>query len=304
MDVRASYFVCSTPRSGSTLLCEALTSTGIAGKPEEYFNVGHGPDPSKEPAWKAPLIERPLSEYLPIVFGFGATPNGVFASKLHWWHLEAMETGLIAMQGGGDVSLAERLARAFPQPRYIWITRRDKVRQAVSLFKAKQFRKWQSYMAHETGRPPVFSFELVEAGLRQIVQNEAQWARFFSDAGIAPYTVVYEDLAANYDATVRGVIAHLGLTLPDGFVFPAPRLSKQADTLSAQWVRQYYQREEARHRRRLIAGLPAVLFNGSLRNAYLMPRVRKARNAAARTLGRSARPVEAEHGDRSMVGTK
>src|SRR6201991_2549603 len=34
-----SYLVCATPRSGSTLLCEALKSTGVAGRPEEYFEA-------------------------------------------------------------------------------------------------------------------------------------------------------------------------------------------------------------------------------------------------------------------------
>ena len=33
------YFVCTTPRSGSTVLCEALTLTGVAGRPAEYFEA-------------------------------------------------------------------------------------------------------------------------------------------------------------------------------------------------------------------------------------------------------------------------
>ena len=32
-----TYFVCATPRSGSTLLCKSLAETGVAGRPEEYF---------------------------------------------------------------------------------------------------------------------------------------------------------------------------------------------------------------------------------------------------------------------------
>ena len=32
-----SYLVCATERSGSTLLCELLAGTGVAGRPEEYF---------------------------------------------------------------------------------------------------------------------------------------------------------------------------------------------------------------------------------------------------------------------------
>jgi trehalose 2-sulfotransferase len=32
-----AYLVCATERSGSTLLCELLAATGVAGRPEEYF---------------------------------------------------------------------------------------------------------------------------------------------------------------------------------------------------------------------------------------------------------------------------
>jgi hypothetical protein len=33
----ASYVLCGTPRSGSTLLCEMLAATGVAGRPNSYF---------------------------------------------------------------------------------------------------------------------------------------------------------------------------------------------------------------------------------------------------------------------------
>ncbi len=33
-----SYLICATPRSGSTLLCGLLESSGVAGHPASYFN--------------------------------------------------------------------------------------------------------------------------------------------------------------------------------------------------------------------------------------------------------------------------
>src|SRR6266576_2925028 len=39
MQPNISYIICATPRSGSSLLCEALTNTGVAGKPKEYFGA-------------------------------------------------------------------------------------------------------------------------------------------------------------------------------------------------------------------------------------------------------------------------
>src|ERR1700709_1274555 len=41
-----SYLVCATPRSGSTLVCHALGETGVAGRPEEYFEA---PRPPRRP---------------------------------------------------------------------------------------------------------------------------------------------------------------------------------------------------------------------------------------------------------------
>ena len=39
MTPQRSYLVCATPRSGSTLVCHALSETGAAGRPEEYFEA-------------------------------------------------------------------------------------------------------------------------------------------------------------------------------------------------------------------------------------------------------------------------
>ncbi|HUS54703.1 MAG TPA: Stf0 family sulfotransferase, partial [Thermohalobaculum sp.] len=33
-----SYVICTSPRSGSTLLCKLLAATGVTGNPESYFH--------------------------------------------------------------------------------------------------------------------------------------------------------------------------------------------------------------------------------------------------------------------------
>jgi hypothetical protein len=42
MTPERSYLVCATPRSGSTLVCQALKATRVAGNPEEYFEAVPG----------------------------------------------------------------------------------------------------------------------------------------------------------------------------------------------------------------------------------------------------------------------
>ena len=110
MTPERSYLVCATPRSGSTLVCEALKETGVAGRPEEYFEAlrhsgrprapagvlprRRGPlDPRSprrarvgaEPPPRSPLWSRAAYDrYLEWAFEAGTTPNGVFGAKLMW----------------------------------------------------------------------------------------------------------------------------------------------------------------------------------------------------------------------------
>jgi LPS sulfotransferase NodH len=108
-----SYLVCATPRSGSTPLCHALDQTGVAGRPEEYFEalrqsglprrpheyfdpLGHAniverlafrqmPDGSGRPntLWHPDTYDR----YLQWALEKGITANGVFGAKLMWGYL-------------------------------------------------------------------------------------------------------------------------------------------------------------------------------------------------------------------------
>ena len=88
---QSAYLVCATPRSGSTLVCQALTDTGVAGRPEEYFEGvddrsildhlgerGIGDEPQqRSPLWSRAAYDR----YLEWAMDAGTTPNGVFAAK-------------------------------------------------------------------------------------------------------------------------------------------------------------------------------------------------------------------------------
>ena len=163
-----SYLVCATPRSGSTLVCHALTETGVAGCPEEYFEAlrhsgrprrpeeyflgvedqsirdhlgerGIGSDPPpRSPLWSRAAYDR----YLDWAFEAGTTGNGIFGAKLMWGYFGDFVSLLRNIPAHRDTPLAELLPEVFPELTFVRVVRANKVRQAVSLWKAVQTATW------------------------------------------------------------------------------------------------------------------------------------------------------------------
>lgn len=181
-------------------------------------------------------------------------------------------------------SLAKHLDGMFPNVRYVWITRRDKVRQAVSLVKARQSRQWMVMSQQERFEAADYNFHLIEDALRQIVYEECAWEEYFTNAGITPLTVIYEDLVRNYDSTVRRLLDDLDIEFSREFVFPPPRLHRQADVVSEEWVQRYHRDERSSRIRRKAANLPALLVRPRLRKNYALPRLRAHTGHLAATL--------------------
>lgn len=261
-----SYLVCATQRSGSTLLCAALEDTGVAGAPQEYFEalketglprrpreyfwglrspeVGRLLPPDSEidrhvhqsPGWSRDDYARHLSAAL----DRGTTANGVFAAKLMWSYfpdfLELMR-GIPRFAGMGDGSL---LSAAFPGLQYVFVARNDKVRQAVSLWRALQSWSWRregggsSLPDHRL----VYSYDAIDHLLAQLRRHEDAWRGFFFRTGQRPLQLFYEEIANDLEGSVRRVCQHAGIDAGDVSLDHEP-LSRQSDELSESWVQNY-----------------------------------------------------------------
>ncbi|HEY0516585.1 MAG TPA: Stf0 family sulfotransferase [Solirubrobacteraceae bacterium] len=264
------YLVCATPRSGSTLLCETLEQTGVAGRPREYFEALKEtgvPRRPREYFWglRSPEVLRLLppdahldseserartwsredyGAHLDAVLREGTTPNGVFAAKMMWGYFPdflELARGIPRFGGMGDGSL---LNAAFPGVRYVFVSRNDKVRQAVSLWRALQTWVWRKGEepprdAPAPERRAVYSFDAIDHLLDQLRRHEDAWRGFFFRIGQRPLSVLYEDIAGDLPATVARVLEWLGVELP-GQPAPSPgAMSRQADELSDSWVQNY-----------------------------------------------------------------
>lgn len=250
-----SYLVCATPRSGSTLLCELLSATGVAGRPAEhfehlqatslprqprqYFEGLDAPEVFEHLAPSVPGRPRPrgaFAEAFPEVLRSGSTPNGVFASKVMWGYLPDLLLGLRELPGLGDLRAHEALAAAFPRLRYVQVLRRDKVAQAVSLWTAVQTAQWRDEGEGPDAHEPEYVFRGIDHLVEQLSAQERAWTRWFASAGITPHVVVYEQLAEAPRQIVGDLLDALELERAD---IPDPRMRRQSSPRSLEWAARY-----------------------------------------------------------------
>ncbi len=244
MKPKTSYIVCAVQRSGSSLLCEALKNTGLAGFPEEYFLDG---ECWEDGSWARQHGASSRKEYLDLVFEYGTSTNGVFGAKLMWNYFHTMLGGLGALPGCAGLHPPQLMASLFPDLHYIWIVRKDTVRQAVSWARAGQT---GVYACHKGESPvpkqePRFDFAFIDQLYHLILKGEAGWQHFFAECGVQPFRVQYEELVQAYESTALRILAYLGISCREALVFGERQLQRQADELNEAWVEQYLRIKQA-----------------------------------------------------------
>jgi trehalose 2-sulfotransferase len=244
---RSSYVIYATQRSGSYLLCEGLRRTKVAGNPSEYLTGSIVHNFVRQ--WGIPSYNGnidQIEDYLQHMYAT-ATPNGMFGIKLIWYLLPSSLEPIGLLKGNEHLSPSELLQVAFPQHRPIIITRRDKVRQAISLWKAMQTDKWvkRRDMPDEgTPQELVFDFEEIELRRKILVASDQGMELYFLAWGIDPFKVVYEDFVNAYEETTLQILDYLQIPAPRDLVLDEPWLQKQADELTEEWVQRYYQTKQ------------------------------------------------------------
>ena len=236
-----SYLICATPRTGSSLLCGLLDSTGVAGHPESWFRR----QDEQEFAGRWGIADPSngtfgYAGYFQSAVAAGSTANGVFAARIMWGTMDEVTAHLAPVYPGHDGSAADLLSAAFGRTRFVYLRRGDVVAQAVSLLRAEQTGVWfeTDGERQEPTAQPGFDFGRVRDLVRQVEEDNASWEAWFAAEGIRPCRVLYEELDADPVGIASGVLGFLGLDLPDGREITV-RHKRLADELNAQWIESY-----------------------------------------------------------------
>ncbi|WP_050776062.1 Stf0 family sulfotransferase [Roseibium alexandrii] len=241
-----SYVLCTSPRSGSTLLCKMLTETGVAGHPESYF---HKPDLGN---WASYLgVSRSAGmgelEYLRLLIDTaieqGTANTGMFGLRLQRHSFDFFFRQLRILCPNEPTDKA-RFEAVFGRTLFVHLTRPDKLSQAVSFVKAQQSGLWhRAADGSELERlsppaDPVYDFAALKDCCDQFIQFDRDWNDWFAEQAIKPLRLSYDDLCGDPQTELKRVLT--ALDLPPSAADPVqPGVAKLADSINADWIKRF-----------------------------------------------------------------
>lgn len=243
---RRSLIVWMTQRVGSSMLCQTLEETGLVGRPGESLNA----DDADSVLEKHGV--RTIHELREKLWSDEETPNGIVGLKygLVAYRHAAFTEAFRVLVDSAEPDEQTIWSAMFPRARHVFLTRRNKVALAVSWLRAIRTGRGHRRVDEPPLEPvsdDAYDYDaiahlLVEANLR-----EAATQGLFQAWGVVPLTVVYEDMIADYDATVRRVLEHAQVEPPR--VIPSPTYVRLADDMSERWIQRFRLESQAQYER-------------------------------------------------------
>jgi LPS sulfotransferase NodH len=252
-----SYCVWFSQRVGSTLLTRALEDTGIAGRPHEWLNFARTAGmlaaygASDALALREELWRRATTDNGTLGVKYGMT------ERLHQ-ELTSLFAGVLP--GTADPDGRRAWQAFFPDCQHVFMTRRNKIRLAVSWWRAIKTEEWHRPHRSATAagdparKPPptdlrdLYSYDALDHLFAEASLREAAMQEQFSRWNIVPHTIVYEDFIASYEPTVRSVLDYLQIPDRQHIAIPAAAFDPLADEVSESWSQRFYRERMARLR--------------------------------------------------------
>jgi LPS sulfotransferase NodH len=226
------YVIAFAPRTGSNLLADDLTANGL-GAPSEYFQPGAD---GRGFRWSDDLgvVDGDLEAYLAALVEQRSVGE-TFGTKLAWDHRNALLEAAQRLSGAPST-----LDDLFPGVRYIRLVRRDKIGQALSLWRAMSTQRWTSLDG--PAPEPAYDYFAVLVALFGVLVDDHLWQRELDATTTPVFDLAYEDFLADR----AGTIARLATFLQDD---GAPALEPPGIELSDRFERQRDDRSDTARER-------------------------------------------------------
>lgn len=242
----SAYIICGSPRSGSTMLCEMLIASGVAGAPASYYRL---PDiPRWADRWNLPparSADTPDFDraYLNAMLRAGTADTGIFGLRLMWGSVTDAFNRL-GRAFGESADFADLVERAFGPTLFIHLSRLDKVAQAVSLLRAERSGLWHLaadgtvFEGTEAPRPVAYDAVRLAEIVAERESDDKAWRAFFAKRQIEPLSLIYETMTQAPQAALATILAALGRDTATATAVAVPT-AKMSDTTSDEWAQRF-----------------------------------------------------------------
>lgn len=234
--------IASSPRSGSTMLCHTLAATGALGPTGELLANGplarsalrmgvprlplrarvHQRRQRHLASWY-PFDEESMRKYLLMIARRRQGDDGSFGVKIMG---EQFANHMQRLGISTDVWGVPVL--------WIYLRRRDRVAQAVSLAKALQTGQFASTSVR-TGDAH-YDSNLIRSCIDSAARSYSVWEEHFKTHGITPIDVWYEELSAEPNFEIRRILDAIGRS--DLQTRP-PLTDRQFDSTNVEWIEKF-----------------------------------------------------------------
>jgi len=233
----SSYLILETPRSGSTLLSAHLQKIEY-GFPIEAFNLNAN---YRKRFNLIASIDDPVACIRKgIEF---QTRNRVMGTKFHRSQFQNFQrmarnalTFLELTFTDGEVT-----ELFFPNAKFIFLQRKQKIRQAISYSKALQTGIWnettdqdQDYKKYVL--PALYDREHIEACFDMLLADDFAWKNFLESNDFRSLHIWFDDLVTNYEAKMKEIYTYLGVK---GSEKVTPLLRQQSNKESLEWEKRF-----------------------------------------------------------------
>ena len=217
--------ICSTPRTGSTLLGRVLAASGLFGSSVEYLHHKHLGNIAR----RFNIVEADgnvdLPTYFSRLYAHRTSANGVFGIKCHYDQFAPFVAG-------------KRWMQILPDVKFVYIIRQDILAQAISLTIATQTNSFRADIAGT--KEANYSREQIQKWIHYIADLNRHWRIFFGEHGIRPYYLTYEDFVARPQEISVEIGKYVGVDVGDAlFSAENTTMKKQRDSISDIWKERF-----------------------------------------------------------------
>ena len=235
------YLICSVPRSGSVLLGRLLRDTKLVGNPAEWLSLSTAREESNEvslflerfnvDSYKidnlnignsgVEVFDTPaeLDSYLSCIEEVSST-NNIFGMKCHFNQFYYLA------RPWQDEARIEQFIRSFDK--FILTSRKNKLEQAISLYKAMHTGEWMIEPGKTQKEFSSYDYAAINKAIIDLTVHETGWKLLLEKYNIDYLEVVYEDFIADKQSTLNKVFDHLGVQAPSDL--PKDPIIKQGST--------------------------------------------------------------------------